>query len=72
MSQGLRGLGIVTARSGSRGIPRKNIVPLSGKPLPAYTAGAALATKGMTRTVLPTDNDEIARVGCGCGLDMPC
>lgn len=67
----MRVLGIVPARGGSRGIPRKNIVPLLGKPLLAYTAEAALAAKRLTRTVLSTEDEEIARVGRECGLDVP-
>ena len=59
----MRVLGIVTARGGSKGIPRKNIVPLLGKPLLAYTAQAALAARRLTRTVLSTDDEEIAEVG---------
>jgi CMP-N,N'-diacetyllegionaminic acid synthase len=64
-------LGIVTARGGSKGIPRKNIVPLLGKPLLAYTAEAALAARHVTRTVLSTEDEEIARIGRACGLDVP-
>jgi CMP-N,N'-diacetyllegionaminic acid synthase len=67
----MRVLGIVTARGGSKGIPRKNLVPLLGKPLLAYTAEAALAAKRLTRTVLSTEDEEIARVGRECGLDVP-
>jgi CMP-N-acetylneuraminic acid synthetase len=67
----MRVLGIVTARGGSKGIPRKNIVPLLGKPLLAYTAEAALLCKRLTRTVLSTEDHEIARVGRECGLDVP-
>ena len=67
----MRVLGIVTARGGSKGIPRKNIAPLLGKPLLAYTAEAALAAKRLTRTVLSTEDEEIARVGRECGLDVP-
>lgn len=67
----MRVLGIVTARGGSKGIPRKNIVPLLGKPLLAYTAEAALAAQRLTRTVLSTEDEEIARVGRLCGLDVP-
>ena len=40
MNEPIRVLGIVTARGGSKGIPRKNIVPVLGKPLLAYTAEA--------------------------------
>jgi len=67
----MRVLGIVTARGGSKGIPRKNIVPLLGKPLLAYTIEAALAAKRLTRTILSTDDEEIARVGRALGVDVP-
>ncbi|MBV8731425.1 MAG: acylneuraminate cytidylyltransferase family protein [Acidobacteriia bacterium] len=64
-------LGIVTARGGSKGIPKKNIVPLLGKPLLAWTAEAALSAKRLSRTVLSTDNEEIAETGRQCGLEVP-
>jgi CMP-N-acetylneuraminic acid synthetase len=64
-------LGVITARGGSKGIPRKNIALLRGKPLLAYTAEAALSAKLLTRTVLSTEDDEIARVGRECGLEVP-
>jgi CMP-N,N'-diacetyllegionaminic acid synthase len=67
----MRVLGIVTARGGSKGIPHKNIIRLLGKPLLAYTAEAALAAQRLTRTVLSTEDEEIARVGRDCGLDVP-
>jgi CMP-N-acetylneuraminic acid synthetase len=64
-------LGIVTARGGSKGIPRKNIIPLLGNPLLAYTAKAALSAKRLTRTILSTEDEEIACIGRACGLDVP-
>jgi CMP-N-acetylneuraminic acid synthetase len=67
----MRVLGIVTARGGSKGIPRKNICLLAGKPLLQYTADAALAAQRITRVVLSTDNSEIAEVGRKCGLEVP-
>jgi CMP-N-acetylneuraminic acid synthetase len=67
----MRVLGIVTARGGSKGIPRKNICLLAGKPLLQYTAEAALAAKCLTRVVLSTDNHEIAEAGRKCGLEVP-
>jgi CMP-N,N'-diacetyllegionaminic acid synthase len=67
----MRVLGIVTARGGSKGIPRKNIALLLGKPLLAYTADAALSAKRLTRVVLSTEDEEIARIGRQCGLDVP-
>lgn len=66
-----RVLGIVTARGGSKGIPRKNLVLLAGKPLLQYTAEAAIAAKTLSRVILSTDDPEIAQVGRRCGLDVP-
>ena len=67
----LRVLGLVPARGGSKGVPRKNIKLLAGKPLLAYTAEAALAARLLTRVILSTDDEEIAEVGRACGLDVP-
>lgn len=67
----LRIVAIVPARGGSKGIPRKNIRPLAGRPLLEYTATAALAARGLTRVVLSTDDAEIAEIGRRCGLDVP-
>ena len=63
-------LGIVTARGGSKGIPRKNLVDLGGRPLVAWTAEAALASR-LDRVVLSTEDDEIATVGRSLGLEVP-
>lgn len=68
---GLRVLGIVPARGGSKGVPRKNIKPLGGRPLLDYTACAALAATRLTRTVVSTDDQGIAAVAHECGLDVP-
>src|SRR6185312_12148312 len=64
-------LGLVPARGGSKSIPRKNLAPLAGKPLLAWTADAALAARRLTRTVLSTDDVEIAELGRTLGLDVP-
>ena len=63
-------LGIVTARGGSKGIPRKNLVDLGGRPLLAWTAESALASR-LDRVVLSTEDDEIAAVGRSLGLEVP-
>ncbi len=55
-------LAVITARGGSKGIPKKNIVPLCGKPLLVYTIESALAAKLNGRVVVSTDDDEIAAV----------
>ncbi len=64
-------LGIITARGGSKEIPRKNIRLLAGKPLMQYTAEAALAAKRLTRVILTTDDIEIAEIGRRCGIEVP-
>lgn len=67
----MRTLGIIPARGGSKGVPRKNIKLLGGKPLLQYTAEAALAARRLTRVILTTEDEEIAAVGRRCGLDVP-
>jgi len=67
----MRVLGLIPARGGSKGIPRKNIRPLGGKPLLAWTAEAALAARRLARVILSTEDEEIAAVGRACGLDVP-
>lgn len=63
-------LGIVPARSGSKGVPGKNIRPLHGRPLLEYTALAARASGVIDRVVLTTDAPEIADVGRQVGLEV--
>jgi CMP-N,N'-diacetyllegionaminic acid synthase len=67
----MRVLGIIPARGGSKGIPRKNIRLLAGKPLLQYTAEAALGAKRLARVILTTEDPEIAEVGRQCGLEVP-
>jgi CMP-N,N'-diacetyllegionaminic acid synthase len=67
----IRVLGLVPARGGSKGVPRKNVRPLGGKPLLQYTADAARASTRLAHVLLSTDDEEIARVGRSCGLDVP-
>ena len=64
-------LGIITARGGSKGVPRKNVVPLAGRPLLAYTADAARGSRRLSRVILSTDDPEIAAVGREHGIEVP-
>src|SRR5262245_13926725 len=64
-------LGLIPARGGSKGVPRKNIKPLAGKPLLNYTAEAALSSQKLTRVILSTEDEEIAEVGRACGIEVP-
>lgn len=66
----LKVLGLIPARGGSKGVPRKNIRPLCGKPLLAYTAESALAAKLLSKVVLSTEDDEIAETGRRLGLEV--
>src|ERR1700730_16287026 len=70
-SMSLRVLGIVTARGGSKGIPKKNIAPLLGRPLLAWTAETARGSRLLSRIVLSTDDEDIAQIGCRYGLETP-
>src|SRR5262245_49368383 len=64
-------LGIVPARRGSKGVLGKNIRLLCGKPLLQYTAEAALSARRLSKVILSTDHEEIARIGRECGLEVP-
>lgn len=65
-------LAVIPARGGSKGAPRKNIRPVCGKPLIAYTIETALAAKGLFRRILvSTDDEEIANVARHHGAEVP-
>ena len=63
-------LGFIPARGGSKGIPEKNIYPLNGKPLIAYTIEEALKSK-VNRLIVSTDSSEIADVSRKYGAEVP-
>lgn len=64
-------LAIVPARGGSKGIPRKNIRPFAGYPLIAYSIAAGLQAATVTRTIVSTDDKEIAAVARQFGAETP-
>jgi len=64
-------LALIPARGGSKGIPRKNIRELAGKPLIAWTIQAALAAEGVERVVVSTEDEEIAEVARNWGAETP-
>lgn len=64
-------IAIIPARGGSKGIPKKNIVDLCGKPLIAYSIEAALRAKSITRVVVSTDDEEISCVSQAWGAEVP-
>ncbi|MGE0040269.1 MAG: NTP transferase domain-containing protein [Vicinamibacterales bacterium] len=66
-----RVLAIVTARGGSKGLPRKNILPLAGKPVIAHTLDAARRAPSVDRVVVSTDDEEIAAIARAHGGEVP-
>src|SRR5512143_535468 len=64
-------LAIIPARGGSKGIPRKNIRDFAGYPLIAYSIAAALQASSVTRTIVSTDDAEIAAVAREWGAETP-
>jgi N-acylneuraminate cytidylyltransferase len=64
-------LGVIAARGGSKGLPRKNILPLGGRPLIAWSIAAAAESKYIDRTIVSTDDAEIAEIARKCGGDVP-
>ena len=64
-------LALIPARGGSKGIPRKNLRPLAGKPLIVHTIEVALAAETVTRVIVSTDDDEIAQVALASGAEVP-
>lgn len=63
-------LAIIPARGGSKGIPRKNIKFLNGKPLISYTIEAALKSKYLDKILVSTDDKEIAEISEQCGAQV--
>lgn len=61
---------IIPARGGSKGIPKKNIVELAGRPLIDYTIQAALKVAPIDHIILSTDSEEIVTVAERCGLPV--
>src|SRR5512145_1397369 len=64
-------LALIPARGGSKSIPRKNICDLAGHPLIAYSIAAGLQSKFVTRTIVSTDDEEIAAVARRYGAETP-
>lgn len=64
-------LAIITARGGSKRIPRKNIKPFLGKPILVYSIEAALASGAFEEVMVSTDDAEIAQIAIQAGAKVP-
>lgn len=64
-------VGVITARGGSKSVPRKNIQLLAGKPLIAWTIEAALQSQELDRVLVSTDDKEIATISRQFGAEVP-
>lgn len=66
-----RAIATICARGGSKGLPRKNVLPFAGRPLIAHTIAHALACPGIDGVYVSTDDDEIAAVAQAHGARVP-
>jgi CMP-N,N'-diacetyllegionaminic acid synthase len=64
-------LALIPARGGSKSVPRKNLLPVAGRPLIAYSIMHARACPSITRIIVSTDDDEIAEVARSYGAEVP-
>ena len=71
MIDGLRVLALIPARGGSKGLPGKNILPVAGRPLLAWSVDAARASRCIDRTVLSSDDETIMAAARACGCEVP-
>lgn len=67
----MKSIAIITARGGSKRIPRKNIKEFCGKPILAYSIEAALQSGLFDEVMVSTDDEEIAEIGKRYGAKVP-
>lgn len=68
---GQRALAIITARGGSKRIPRKNCKEFLGRPIMVYSIEAALSSQMFQTVMVSTDDQEIAEIGRKAGAEVP-
>ena len=71
MINSMKVLALIPARGGSKGIPKKNIIDLAGKPLISYTIEAANKSQYIDSIIVSTDSDEIAEISRKYGARTP-
>ena len=70
MIDGQRVIAVIPARGGSRGVPRKNVADLGGRPLIAWSIETSRTVDLIDRTIVSTDDDEIAEVAVMFGAEV--
>lgn len=71
MIEGLSVLAVVAARGGSKGVPGKNVLAVGGRPLIAWTAAAARASRYIDRLIVSSDDDAIIAAATAAGCEAP-
>lgn len=69
--QGHRFLGVIPARGGSKGVPRKNIREMAGKPLISWSICEAKKSQYLDCCIVSTDDKEICHIAKECGAEVP-
>ena len=64
-------LTVIPARGGSKGVPRKNVRELCGRPLICYAIKSAIGCDLIDKVIMSTDDEEIAQKAKGCGAEVP-
>jgi CMP-N,N'-diacetyllegionaminic acid synthase len=62
-------LGLIPARGNSKGLPKKNLYPIKGRPLIYYTIKASLGSKYITDTYVSSDDDKILKISADLGAN---
>lgn len=70
MIDGNKILGLIPARGGSKGIPRKNLIDVAGRPLIAYTIDAAKESQYLDKVVVSSEDDEILEISENLGAEI--
>jgi CMP-N,N'-diacetyllegionaminic acid synthase len=64
-------LALIPARGGSQGLPGKNILPVRGRPLLAWSVDAARGSRRVDRVVLSSEDEAVIAAARACGCDVP-
>ena len=67
----LEHIAIIPARGGSKRIPNKNILPIAGKPMIAWTIEAAIESNHFEKIIVSTDSESIAKIAIEYGAEVP-